>query len=146
MSVLVLENEEAVETSLDIPQSPPQADKPLTMRERLQLAAKRFAKEGISAVSELPAEVYVQAKFPSDVKPPKGWESAMAGKKAGEVTCREAAEHAGGAIMDKRQASCPIAQDGKVRLSISAQRDVTLPEDAATQLAGKFITECGYAV
>lgn len=123
--------------------SPP-TERTLSVKDKLRAAMKRYEKEGVSGIASLPADIFVQAKFPSEVKPPKGWELGLAGKKAGEVSCELAVETAAMAILDRRQATVPLATENKVRLSVSASRDNTFTQDVAEQVTGKFVTECGY--
>ena len=137
----VLEGEPEVVFHHEIPQSRNQS-----IKDRLRSAMDTFQKTGVSEIHKLPAEVFVSAKFPSDVKPPRGWEMSLAGKTAGEVTCGDAIEAAAGAILDLRQCSMPLKVENGVRLSINASKDTTLTEGAAEQAAGKFATVCGYGV
>jgi len=145
MSTATIEKPKVTE-SISLSGTPSAPPKSMSTKDRLKAAMKRFEKEGVSAIADLPADIFVQAKFPSEVKPPKGWELGLAGKKAGEVSCQLAVETAGMAILDKRQATVPLATENKVRLSVSASRDNTFTEEAAEQIAGKFATECGYGV
>ena len=111
----------------------------------LASAMDAYEKGGISAAQALPAQVFLKAKAKSDASAPKGWESFLGDAKAGDVTGKAAVGAMAQAIVVTRQGSLKLRQDGVVSLSVSASKDVTFPEEAARQIAGKLLSDVGYS-
>jgi hypothetical protein len=136
---------ESVESEDVVFHGTPKSPSPSGIDALLASAMDAYEKGGISAAQALPAQVFLKAKAKSDASAPKGWESFLGDAKAGDVTGKAAVGAMAQAIVVTRQGSLKLRQDGVVSLSVSASKDVTFPEEAARQIAGKLLSDVGYS-